>query len=204
MGISDASHPLVPLTLAAHLPLVVPLCCASLVPLVHLAGCCITSHHTAASHPPAPPPLIALPPLIAPLLHLLSNWLSCHLLSRHRLPSTCASASHHTAASYCPPLTPLVCLVVASPLVMLLPPILLRLRLSLHCHLSVSFDAFSILLCNFCVVGERNNELPWHHLIPVFTHTVCLHKDMCFDCCGVCKVTLFPSSAVNSHVKQSV
>jgi hypothetical protein len=136
VGISDASRPLAPLTLVVHLPLVVPLCCTSLVPLVHSAGCPVTSNHAAASHPPAPPPLIALPPLITPLLHLLSGWLSRHLLSRCLLLSTCASASHHTAASHRPPLTPLVRLVVASPLAMPPPPVLLRLRLSLHRRLS--------------------------------------------------------------------
>jgi hypothetical protein len=35
----------------------------------------------------------------------------------------------------------------------------------------VSCDAFSIILCNFIVVGERNNELSWHCLISVSTHT---------------------------------
>jgi hypothetical protein len=81
-----------------------------------LAGCCIASCHTAASRPPVPPPLIALPPLTAPLLRLLSGWLSRHFSSRRHLPSTCASTSHHT------PLAPLVRLVVASPLITPPPP----------------------------------------------------------------------------------
>jgi hypothetical protein len=69
-----------------------------------LAGYCVTSCHTTASHPPAPPPLIAPPSLIMPLSRLLSGWLSCHLLSRRRLPSACASASQRTATSCCAPL----------------------------------------------------------------------------------------------------
>jgi hypothetical protein len=71
-----------------------------------LAGCCVASCHAAAFHPPAPLPLIALLPLIAPLSRLLSGWLLCCLLSRHRLPSACASASQYTAASH---RAPLVC-----------------------------------------------------------------------------------------------
>ncbi len=81
-------------------------------------GCRIASCHTAAPHPPAPPPLIAPPPLAAPLLHLLSGWLSRHFSSRRHLPSTSASTYH------CAPIMPLVRLVVASPLVMPpLPPV---------------------------------------------------------------------------------
>jgi hypothetical protein len=80
------------------------------------AGCHVASHHAATSRPPAPPPLITLPPLTAPLLCLLSGWLSRHFSSCCHLPSTCASASH------CTHLTPLVRLVVASPLVMPPPP----------------------------------------------------------------------------------
>jgi hypothetical protein len=118
-----------------------------------LAGCSIASCHTAVSRLPAPPPLIAPPPIIAPLLHLLSGWLLCHLSSRRHLPSACvstslcascpagccitschaaASASYCTAASHCTPLAPLIRLVVVVSLVMLPPPIRLRLRLSAH------------------------------------------------------------------------
>ncbi len=94
------------------------------------AGCCVPLRHAATSRPPAPPPLIALPPLIAPLLRLLSVWLSRCLTSCRRLPSACASTSHCIAASHCTPLTPLVQLVVASLLITPPPPVCLRLCLS--------------------------------------------------------------------------
>jgi hypothetical protein len=113
-------------------PFVAPLLCLSST----LAACCVTSHHAAASHLHAPSPLIALPLLIAPLSHLLSGWLSHHLLSRCHLSSTCTSTSHCTAASHRTPLAPLVRLVVASPLVMLPPPVHMSLCLSLHRRLS--------------------------------------------------------------------
>jgi hypothetical protein len=68
----------------------------------------------------------------------------------------------------------------------------------------VEFDAFSILLCNFFMVGERNNEFSWHRLISVSTHTCSLPKEICFDCCGVCIVTISPSFEENSHVNNFV
>jgi hypothetical protein len=97
-----------------------------------LAGSCVASCHAAASCPPVPPPFIAPRPLIAPLLCLLSGWLSRRLSSHCCLLSACASASHCTTTYYCAPLTPLVWLVVTSPLIMLPPPVSLCLRLSLH------------------------------------------------------------------------
>ncbi len=69
-------------------------------------------------------------PLTVLLSRLLSSWLLRCPLSHCCLPSTCASISHCTAASHRAPLTPLVWLVVASLLVMLPPPVSLRLRLS--------------------------------------------------------------------------
>ncbi len=45
-----------------------------------LAGCCVAPHHTDTSRPPAPPTLIASPPLVAPLLCLLST-LAGHLVA---------------------------------------------------------------------------------------------------------------------------
>ncbi len=89
-----------------------------------LAGCRVTSHHTATSHPPVPPPLIV------PLSRFLSGWLSRRLSSHRRLLSTCASTSHRTAASHPTPLTPFVWLVVESLLVMLPSPVCLCLHLS--------------------------------------------------------------------------
>ncbi len=120
------------------------------------AGCPVASRHTAVSHPPAPPPLIATPPIIVPLLCLLSGWLLHYLSSRCHLLSACISASHpascpagccvtscHTAvsashgttASHSTPLAPLIQLVVASPLITPPPPVPLRLRLSAHRYL---------------------------------------------------------------------
>ncbi len=58
-------------------------------------------------------------------------------MSRRRLPSTRASTSHCTATSHCAPLLPLFRMVVVSPLVMLPPPVRLRLCLSLHHRLSL-------------------------------------------------------------------
>jgi hypothetical protein len=74
-------------------------------------------------------------PLTAPLLRLLSGWVSRRLSPQRRLPSTCASASHRTVASHRAPLTPFVWLVVASLLVTPPPPVHLRLHLSLHYNL---------------------------------------------------------------------
>ncbi len=92
-----------------------------------------------ASRPPAPPTLVASSPLVAPLccapLVVHTGWLWCCLLSCRRLSSACASASHCTAASHRAPLAPLVGLVFVSPLVTLLSPVRLHLRLSPHRHL---------------------------------------------------------------------
>ncbi len=84
--------------LAVALPLITPpplVClylCLSLCPSCAScpAGCCITSHYAAAFHLSAPSPLIA------PLSHLLSSWLSSHLSSCCRLLSACTSDHLHS------------------------------------------------------------------------------------------------------------
>ena len=81
-----------------------------------LAGCHVTSPHTAVSHLLAP--LIASLPLV-PLVQLIVMFphFSCHCL-----PSVDASASHCAIASRHAPLGSFVRLVKALPLLMLPPP----------------------------------------------------------------------------------
>jgi hypothetical protein len=119
-GFCIASHHAATSCLPAPLPLIAPLSCVlsgalslfmpplpicmRLCLLLH-PGCHVASHHAATSCLPVPPPLIP------PLLRLLSGWLLSCLSSRCCLPSACASTSYHA------PLPPLVRLVVPSPLV---------------------------------------------------------------------------------------
>jgi hypothetical protein len=165
VSLSDASRRPAPPTLVAPLPLVEPLCCTPLVPLVHSgwllrhlsschrlpSACASASHCTATSHhAPLTPlvrlvvasPLVTLPPPVCLRLRLsLHRRLSRRLLSGwllHHLSSRRRLLSACASASHCTPLAPLVWLVVASPLVMPpLPPVRLCLCLSLyHCFSS--------------------------------------------------------------------
>jgi hypothetical protein len=123
-----------------------------------LAGCCITSCHTADSRPPAPPPLIALPPLTTPLLCLLSGWLLHHFSSRLHLPSICTSAYHRA------PLVPLVRLVIASALVMPPPPPIASASTS-HCaaasHCAPLAPLFRLVVSSLLIMPPSPVCLPF-------------------------------------------